>query len=76
MVAQGAILEAGVGLVAFVLVALVRLLSLKNSSVSTNHRKETKTMQKNTLHSKLFGYAVLETIWAIGASSAASALPT
>jgi hypothetical protein len=74
LAAQGSIPWACVGLIAFLQIVFLRLVSLK-LSVHTNSNKEVMLMKKTTHLRRLLGLSILETIWAIEANSAAGALP-
>ena len=73
--AQGSIPWACVGLIAFLQIVFLRLVSLK-LSVLTNSNKEVVFMKKTTQRLSLLGISMVETIWAIEAKSAAGVLPT
>ena len=75
LVAQGSIPWACVGLIAFLQIVFLRLVSLR-LSVHTNSNKGVVFMKKTTRRISLLGLSMLETIWAIEANSAAGALPT
>jgi hypothetical protein len=55
-------------------IAFVRLASWKLSVLPTL-KKEVTPMRKKTRLLRLFGFSMLDTIWAIEASSVAGALP-
>lgn len=74
LVALGSIPWAGVGLMALFQIAFVRLASWK-LSVPPTLKKEVTPMRKKTRLLRLFGFSMLDTIWAIEASSVAGALP-
>lgn len=73
LVAQGSIPWASVGLIALFQIALLRAASWKLSVPVA--AKEVMPMRKMIHLLRLVGCSVLETIWAIEASSAAGALP-
>jgi len=75
LVAQGSIPWACVGLIAFLPIAFLRLVSLK-LSVPASSDKEVVFMKKTTQRLSLLGISMVETIWAIETNSAAGALPT
>jgi hypothetical protein len=75
LVAQGSIPWACVGLIAFLQIVFLRLVSLR-LSVHANSNKEVIFMKKTTQRLSLLGISMVETIWAIEANSAAGALPT
>lgn len=72
---QGSIPWVGVGSVAFfsVILVLVRLFGLNLSVRASSVKEEETPMKRHSL--VLFGSGILETLWAIGASSIAGALP-
>ena len=74
LVAQGSIPWASVGLIALFQLAFLRAASWKLSG-PTKPKKEVVPMRKKTHLLRLFGFSMLDTIWAIEASSAAGALP-
>lgn len=74
LVAQGSIPWASVGLIALFQIAFLRVASWK-LSVPATLKKEVMPMRKKIHWLRLFGFSVLDTIWAIEASSAAGALP-
>ena len=74
LVAQGSIPWACVGLIAFLHIVFLRLVSLR-LSVPANSNKEVVFMKKTAHRIRLFGLSILETIWAIETNSAAGALP-
>jgi len=74
LVAQGSIPWVCVGLIALFQIALTRLVSLK-LSVHSDSRKEVPSMRKKTRLIKVFGFSLLDSIWAIETKYAAGALP-
>jgi hypothetical protein len=54
-------------------IVLVRLVNLKLTDASGS--KKEVAMEKTTYRLRLFGYSLLETVWAIETSLAAGALP-
>lgn len=74
LVAQGSIPWTCAGLIALFQIAFLRLVSL-NLSVHSKPKKEVTLMRQKAHRLRLFGLSMLETIWAIEASSVAGALP-
>jgi hypothetical protein len=74
LVVQGSIPRASACLMALLLLVVLRLVGLKlTTSVWMKNRRYTMKGQRH--HLELFGYSVLEALWAIGTSTTASALP-
>lgn len=71
----GSIPWACVGLVAFSIIVLVRLVSLRLAG-TINSNEEVKAMGKRTRLPNLFGFSALESTWAIAAAYAGGTLPT
>jgi len=71
---SGSIPWACVGLVAFSIIVLIRLVSLRLTG-TTSSKEEAKTMEGKTHLLGLFGLSVFESTWAITTAYAAGALP-
>ena len=74
LVAQGSIPWACVGLIALFTIAVTRLVGL-NLSVHSDLTKEVIPMRKKTHLFLVFGFSLLDFLWAIETKYAAGALP-
>lgn len=71
---MGSIPWACVGLVAFSIIVLLRLVSLRLAG-TTSSKEEAKTVGSNTYLKGLFSSSMFESMWAIAAAFAGGVLP-